>query len=80
VWGAGLDLGDFTVTSDGTIDLPLNAALSLFTDAYLASVTALGLHVPFDGNPRDLRGRSDGLRDGGEGELRPRACDQHRRA
>jgi hypothetical protein len=39
-----------------------------------------GLHVPFDGNPRDLRGRRDGLRDGGEGELRPRACDQHRSA
>ncbi len=42
VWGAGLDLGDFTVTADGTIDLPLDAAQSLFTSAYLASVTALG--------------------------------------
>lgn len=42
VWGAGLDLGDYTVTSDGTIDLPLNDAESLFTSAYLASVTALG--------------------------------------
>jgi len=42
VWGAGLDLGDFTVTVDGTIDLPLNSALSLFTDAHLVDVTALG--------------------------------------
>ena len=42
VWGAGLDLGDYTVTALGTIDLTLNAALSLFTSAYLASVTALG--------------------------------------
>lgn len=54
VWGAGLDLGDYTVTADGTIDLPLNAAQSLFTDAYLASVTALGctsLATEFSGNP-----------------------------
>lgn len=42
VWGAGLDLGDYTVASDGTIDLPLNVGTSLFTDAYLADVTALG--------------------------------------
>lgn len=42
VWGAGLDLGDFIVTAQGTIDLPLNSAESLFTDAHLASVTALG--------------------------------------
>lgn len=42
IWGAGLDLGDFTVAADGTVDIPLNAAQSLFTDAYLASVTALG--------------------------------------
>lgn len=41
-WGAGLDLGDFTVSVDGTIDLPLNAASSLFTDALLASITASG--------------------------------------
>lgn len=42
VWGAGLDLGDYTVTADGTIDLPLNAAESLFTDALLEETTALG--------------------------------------
>src|SRR5258706_3861198 len=42
VWGAGLDLGDFTVSATGTIDLPLNAALSLFSDATLAQVSALG--------------------------------------
>ena len=42
VWGAGLDLGDYTVTALGTIDLTLNAALSLFTSAYLAAVTAKG--------------------------------------
>lgn len=42
VWGAGLDLGDFTVGADGTIDLPLNDAESLFTDALLAETTALG--------------------------------------
>ncbi len=42
VWGAGLDLGDYTVTADGTIDLTLDAANSLFTNARLADVTALG--------------------------------------
>src|SRR5260221_292939 len=42
VWGAGLDLGDFTVSANGTIDLPLNAAQSLFSDATLAAVTAQG--------------------------------------
>lgn len=42
VWGAGLDLGDYTVSAGGTIDLALDAAQSLFTSAYLAQVTALG--------------------------------------
>jgi len=41
-WGAGLDLGDFTVAADGTIDIPLNAASSLFTDALLAGISAAG--------------------------------------
>jgi len=41
-WGAGLDLGDFTVSSGGTIDIPLNATSSLFTDSLLASITAAG--------------------------------------
>jgi hypothetical protein len=52
VWGAGLDLGDFTVSAAGTIDLPLNAASSLFTDELLASITAAGctdLSVPIMG-------------------------------
>lgn len=42
VWGAGLDLGDYTVTAEGTIDLTLNAAQSLFTTQRLADITALG--------------------------------------
>lgn len=42
VWGAGLDLGDFTVSSTGTIDLTLDQAQSLFTTGYLQDVTALG--------------------------------------
>lgn len=42
VWGAGLDLGDFVVTGNGTIDLTLDQAKSLFTSAWLADVTALG--------------------------------------
>lgn len=42
VWGAGLDLGDYVVTTNGTIDLALDAANSLFTTPYLSSVTALG--------------------------------------
>jgi hypothetical protein len=41
-WGAGLDLGDLTVTSSGSIDIPLNAASSLFTDGLLDSITATG--------------------------------------
>jgi hypothetical protein len=53
VWGAGLDLGDFVVSTSGTIDLPLNAASSLFTDELLASITEQGctsLSVPVEDN------------------------------
>lgn len=52
VWGAGLDLGDFTVSAGGTIDIPLGAAGSLFTDALLTSIPAdqtLPLSVPIAG-------------------------------
>lgn len=42
VWGAGLDLGDFLVAADGTIDIPIGSANGLFTDAYLATLTAQG--------------------------------------
>lgn len=42
VWGAGLDLGDYTVTANGTVDITLDAADSLFTGSRLAEVTALG--------------------------------------
>lgn len=41
VFGGGLDLGDFTV-SGGTITVPLDTANALFTDAYLATLTASG--------------------------------------
>jgi hypothetical protein len=80
VWGAGLDLGDFTVSATGTIDLTLNQAESLFTLTYLARRDGAGLHVPLDGNPRDRPDRPDGLRHGGERELRPGAYREHRRA
>lgn len=42
VWGAGLDLGDYVVSATGTIDVPIGAAGGLFTDAYLATLTAQG--------------------------------------
>lgn len=42
VWAAGLDLGDFTVSASGTIDLPVDVAGSLFTTALLESLTVAG--------------------------------------
>lgn len=42
IWGAGLDLGDVVVSAQGTIDLPVNAGTSLFTDDLLAQITAGG--------------------------------------
>lgn len=40
VWGAALDLGTFTVQAGGYIDVPVDATGSLFTSAYLATLTA----------------------------------------
>ena len=42
IWGAGLDLGDYTVSAGGTVDLTLDVAGSLFTTPYLASLSAAG--------------------------------------
>jgi hypothetical protein len=42
VWAAGVDCGDFTISADGTIDLPLGVGTSLFTVGRLEEVTALG--------------------------------------
>lgn len=39
VWGAGLDLGDFVVASDGHIDIAIDATGSSFTSAQLAALT-----------------------------------------
>jgi hypothetical protein len=40
---AGLDLGDYVVTSGGYIDVPLDAAGGLFTEAYLAGYVLNGI-------------------------------------
>lgn len=42
VWAGGLDLGDLLVSATGTIDVPINVTGSLFTEAYLATLTAAG--------------------------------------
>ena len=42
VWAAGLDMGDFTISSTGTIDIPVGATGSLLTTTYLAQITAGG--------------------------------------
>ena len=42
VWAGGLDLGDFTVAADGSVTVPINAAGSLFTDAFMAALNASG--------------------------------------
>jgi len=39
---AGLDLGDYVVSSGGYIDVPLGAGGGLFTEAYLAAYVAAG--------------------------------------
>jgi hypothetical protein len=46
VFGAGLDLGDYTVSATGTVDLPVGVAGSLFTKALLASLTPQQLGTP----------------------------------
>jgi hypothetical protein len=38
-WIGGLDMGDFVVATDGTIDVPVDAAGSLLTSNYLAGLT-----------------------------------------
>jgi hypothetical protein len=46
LWGAGFDLGEFTVT-DGKITVPIDAAGSLFTQAWLDELTEGG--KPYEG-------------------------------
>ena len=49
VWGGGLDLGTYTVSATGEVDVPVNVSGSLFNSTYLANLTAQGNVFGFQG-------------------------------
>lgn len=72
VWGAGLDLGDFTVSPEATITIPLGAADGYFTAAQASGPFLVGYNYVSQGQLlRDVTPQEAGTPNGPAlGELR----------